>query len=61
MSPMSFIVTKDKFRVLGRITIEKNIVTQADHELRYMKGWTEDSLRAWLKKAGMELQEALRQ
>lgn len=36
-------------RKLGRITIEDGKVTEADHDIRYMKGWITTSVKEYVK------------
>jgi hypothetical protein len=48
----------DGFKKLGGLTIENNVVTAVDHEIRYMKGWIRASVEEYVKKCGWKLKRS---
>lgn len=51
------IIDKLGFKTIGTITIKGGIVTETDHELRYMKGWITASVEEYSKRNSWRLTE----
>jgi hypothetical protein len=45
----------DGQKKLGGLTIEAGVVTEVDHEIRYMKGWIRASVDEYVKKCKWRL------